>query len=144
MRIRSRAGAVDRFAIRPYPTELERTGTLPGGRPCLLRPIRAEDEPAIHDMFRRLTPQDVRMRFFAPKGQLSHEAAARMTQIDYDREMALVAVERDAADRETVWGVVRVIADPDNCRAGSADGVASANTGRGAGRVHMPPLIPHA
>src|SRR3546814_16302253 len=43
MRISSRAGAVDRFAIRPYPTELERTVTLPGGRPFLLRPIRAEE-----------------------------------------------------------------------------------------------------
>src|SRR3546814_19300185 len=51
MRIRSRAGAVDRFAIRPYPTALERTLTLPGGRPFLLRPIRAEDEPALQHLF---------------------------------------------------------------------------------------------
>src|SRR3546814_2181125 len=144
MRIRSRAGAVDRFAIRPYPTELERTGTLPGGRPFLLRPIRAEDGPAIHDMFRRLTPQYVRMRFFAPKGQLSHEAAARMTQIDYDREMALVAVERDAADRETVWGVVRVIADPDNVRAEYAIEVDSAIKGEGLGRIMMLRIIDYA
>ncbi|MFN4088832.1 MAG: acetate--CoA ligase family protein, partial [Alphaproteobacteria bacterium] len=95
IRVRPDAAAPQaRLAIRPYPVELEQDVTLADGRSFRLRPVRAEDEPCFHEMFRRLDPQDIRMRFFAPKGQLTHEAAARLTQIDYDREMALVAVDR--------------------------------------------------
>ena len=83
-----------RLAIRPYPKELEEALSLRDGRTLLLRPVRPEDEPAIQDLFSHMSPQDIRMRFFAPKRMLSHALVARMTQIDYDRDMALVLAER--------------------------------------------------
>ncbi len=95
-RIRVRATdepATRRLAIRPYPKELEETITVPDGRSFLLRPVRPEDEPAAQRLFAQMTPEDFRMRFFAPQKSLSHTMAARMTQIDYDREMALVLAE---------------------------------------------------
>ena len=146
-RMRVRATAADpsaRLAIRPYPTELEQHVALPNGRTFLLRPVRAEDEPSFHEMFRRLDPQDIRMRFFAPKGQLTHEAAARLTQIDYDREMALVAVETGAEGQDSVFGVVRIISDPDNARAEYAILVDSAIKGDGLGRLMMLRIIAYA
>jgi acetyltransferase len=73
-----------RFAIRPYPSELEKRIDHEG-EALLLRPIRPEDEPALRETVRRLSPEDIRFRFFGPLRELSHEAAARLTQIDYDR-----------------------------------------------------------
>ncbi len=81
-----------RLAIRPYPKKLEERVKLNDGREYLLRPVRPEDEPIVHRMFEQMTPEDIRLRFFAPMKRLSHQMAARLTQIDYDREMALVAV----------------------------------------------------
>src|SRR5690606_31212039 len=106
-----------RLAICPYPAELEEEVTLANGRTFLLRPVRAEDAPAFHRGFARLDPGDIRMRFFAPMGRLSPEITERLTQIDYDREMALVAVAPGEGEPEEVFGVVRIIADPDNRRA---------------------------
>ena len=85
--------ATSRLAIRPYPKDLEETITTANGRSFLLRPVRPEDEPAFHELFAHMSPEDIRMRFFALKKSLSHAVAARMTQIDYDREMALVLAE---------------------------------------------------
>ena len=89
--------AAERLAIRPYPKELEETVTLPDGQELLLRPIRPEDEPAFQDLFQRLSPEEIRFRFLHTMKTLSHDLAARLTQIDYDRQMALVLAERDGA-----------------------------------------------
>ncbi len=78
-----------RLAIQPYPAELEETITLEDGESFLLRPIRPEDEPELKALIHRCDPELVRMRFFQPMRELSHELAARLTQLDYDREMAL-------------------------------------------------------
>jgi acetyltransferase len=132
-----------RFAIRPYPSELEVTVTHNGMR-YHVRPIQPEDEPALLEAFKKLTPDDVRMRFFAPLKSLSHEMAARLTQIDYDREMALVlAEERDGKAREFV-GIVRIAADPDFDRAEFAIIVLSHAQGRGIGRLLMDQIIAYA
>ena len=101
-----------RLAIRPYPKELEEVLSLPDGRIFLLRPVRPEDEPAFQRLFEKLSPEDIRMRFFAPKKALSHPFAARLTQIDYDREMALVLAEAGTAGGE-IFGAVHISADPD-------------------------------
>ena len=92
----SRAGR-PRFAIRPYPSQLEHDVTTRSGRRFHVRPIRPEDEPLILDMLARSSMEDIRLRFFAPMKEISHTFIARLTQIDYDREMALVAT--DAAGR---------------------------------------------
>jgi acetyltransferase len=112
------AMAEDRLAILPYPRRLETPFAL-DARQFLLRPVRPEDEPAFRAAFDRLRPEDIRMRFFAPMASLDHEMASRLTQIDYDREMALVLVDADGAtgiDGRGLYGVVRLVADPDGER----------------------------
>jgi acetyltransferase len=103
-----------RLAIRPYPRDLEETVSLRDGRPVLLRPIRPEDEPAHVTFISRLTPQDIRFRFFGFVRRLEHVQMARMTQIDYDREMAFVAVTLDSDREPETLGIVQTITDPDN------------------------------
>lgn len=134
----------ERLAIQPYPSELEERVTLENGREFLLRPVRAEDAAAFHRGFARLDADDIRMRFFAPMGRLSAEIMERLTQIDYDREMAIIAVAPGDAEAEEVFGVVRIIADPDNRRAEYAVIVDSAIKGQGLGRILMERIIAHA
>ena len=106
-----------RLAIRPYPKQLEEDFDLVDGRPTLLRPIRPEDEPAHYDFISKLTPEDIRFRFFGTVRQLPHSEMARLTQINYDREMAFIAsAVKDDGSYETL-GVVRTNTDPNNERA---------------------------
>jgi acetyltransferase len=128
-----------RLAIRPYPKRLEKEARLADGRAFLLRPIRPEDEPLIQDVLARSTAEDLRLRFFAPLKRLSPALAARLTQIDYDREMAFVA-EREGA----ILGVVRVSADPDNVEAEYAVFVRSDMKGNGLGYLLMQEMIAYA
>ena len=104
-----------RLAIRPYPKELEEEFVLPNGLKVLLRPIRPEDAPAQHEFHDKCTPQDMELRFFHRVRTLSHLEMARLTQIDYDREMAFVATtpKEDGSGWETV-GAVRTFTDLHN------------------------------
>ncbi|MCW5771548.1 MAG: bifunctional acetate--CoA ligase family protein/GNAT family N-acetyltransferase [Rhodospirillaceae bacterium] len=138
--VAERAEHARRFAIRPYPSELESSFEYLGVR-YRMRPIRPEDEPAVVAAFGRMTPDDVRMRFFAPIKQLSHELAARLSQIDYDREMALVLTE---GDRTEITGIVRIAADPDFEKAEFAIMVMTPVQGRGIGRLLMDRIIDYA
>ena len=105
---------LDRLAIRPYPRWLEETVTLRDGRRVVLRPVRPEDEPAHDEFITRLSPEDSRFRFFHYVRAMPHSELARLTQIDYDREMAFIAAaEGPGGDAETL-GVIRAVADPDN------------------------------
>jgi acetyltransferase len=108
---------VRRLAILPYPKELEGYHSLLNGRKLLLRPILPEDEPALQALVQRASPEDLRLRFFQPIRELSHEMATRMTQIDYNREMTLVAVEQGVPGKAEIHGVVNLSADPDNDKA---------------------------
>jgi acetyltransferase len=137
-RVRVRPTSEDpakRLAIRPYPKELEETFSLLDGRTIILRPVRPEDEPAVQDLFAHMSPQDIRMRFFAPKRMLSHALAARMTQIDYDRDMALVLVEPGIPGKAHVYAVASIAADPDGERAEYAIMVRSDMAGLGLGSL---------
>ena len=107
------AAGTRRLAIRPYPKTLEKMIQV-DGRDFKLRPIRPEDEPRIHEMLSKCSLEDIRLRFSAPLRQLTHEAAARLSQIDYDREMALVATVPHESGGDEVLGVSRISADPDN------------------------------
>ena len=127
-----------RLAISPYPKELEATERLRDGAVVRLRPIRPEDEPLLQDLASHMSPQDLRLRFFTAMKGLSHQLAARLTQIDYDREMALIAL---AADTDQVLGVSRFAADPDNRQAEYAVEVRSDWKGRGLGYLLMTRLI---
>ena len=96
-----------RLAIAPYPGELVKTWTC-GDQHLIVRPIRPEDAEAHGAFFKRLSPTDVRFRFFSAMRELSPERTARLTQVDYDREMAFIAVRK--ATQETV-GVARLVSD---------------------------------
>ncbi len=134
-----------RLAIRPYPQRLERQVALPDGRKFKLRPIRPEDEPLLNDMVKHSTPEDIRLRFFTPLKQLSHEAAARMSQIDYDREMALVAeAAADDGTGRAIYGAVRIAADPDNEFAEYGIMVRSDMKGKGLGFLLMQAILDYA
>jgi acetyltransferase len=135
----------DRFAIRPYPKELERRLALANGREFLLRPIRPEDAPALGRMVElHTTPEDRRLRFFTVVRTLAPELCARLTQIDYDREMALVAVDPKLPEDDPFCGIVRLAADPDRERAEYAVLVRSDLKGQGLGRALMQALIDYA
>ena len=109
----SQSGA-DRLAIRPYPQDLEEHAVLRDGREVLLRPIRPEDEAAHADFISRLSPEDSRFRFFHYVRVMPRSQLARLTQIDYEREMAFLAVQQSGSDAPEIIGVVRTVADPDN------------------------------
>ena len=127
-----------RLAILPYPREFESRETLRDGTRLQLRPVRPEDEPALQDLARHMNPDDLRLRFFTPMKALPHALAARLSQIDYDREMALVA-RRDGDG--TALGVARFSSDPDRLRAEFAVALRSDWKGRGLGFLLMTRII---
>jgi acetyltransferase len=96
------------FAVRPYPSQWQRHIEIRDGWRVLVRPIRPDDEPLIHEFLRHVTSQDLRLRFFAAMKEFTHEFIARLTQLDYARAMAFVAF--DEATNEMV-GVVRIHSD---------------------------------
>lgn len=132
------------LAIRPYPTELEEGAWLKDQSHVLLRPIRPEDEPAHKQFVRQVSDEDRYKRFFADVGELGHEELARMTQIDYDREMAFVAVGQDGPFSQQILGVVRAIASPDQSDAEFAILVRSDLKGLGLGKLMMEKIVRYA
>jgi acetyltransferase len=145
IRIFAEPGAArPQLAIRPYPTELEEDVVLSSGRKLLLRPILPEDEPALQAGFARLTPEEIRARFFVPMKRLPHLTAARFTQIDYDRAMAFVLSEPGVPGKADIHAVVQLAADPDNREAEFAIVVEQALTGQGLGSLLLRRLIDYA
>jgi acetyltransferase len=127
-----------RLAIRPYPVELE-TAIQHGDEQLRIRPIRPEDEGLLQQFTRHLTPEDVRLRFFGPIREMSHEMAARLTQIDYDREMAFLLL-----DRKHLLGVGRLAADPGFEQAEFALVVASDRQRHGYGELLLRHVLAYA
>lgn len=134
----------DRLAIRPYPTELEQWIETADGERFFLRPMRAEDEPSLQRAYEELTPEEIRMRFFTAWKRLSHNLAARLTQLDYGREMAFVLTEPGIAGQTEVYAVVRLHADANNERGEFAIIVRHELTGKGLGRKLMEVIIEYA
>ncbi len=129
------------MAIRPYPVEWEQEDDLPGIGRVIMRPIRPEDETLYALFFSKLSPDDIRMRFFTAKPDLSFKFLARLTQIDYAREMAFVAI---AAETGELLGVSRLIADPDYTSAEYGVLVRSDLKSKGLGWRLMQHLIDYA
>jgi acetyltransferase len=140
---RSQGAPGQRLAIQPYPSALERTVALRDGRTVAVRPIRPEDEPAIIAMLERSSTEDVRLRFFRPIKEFGHAFAARLTQVDYDREMAFVALDT-SCEPGTIAGAARLIADPDGEEAEFAAMVRTDLKGQGFGWVLMQEILEHA
>ncbi len=121
------------LAIAPYPAELAEHWAA-GTETLLIRPIRPEDAEAHAALFTRLTPEDIRYRFFSMIRALSQDQIARMTQVDYDREMAFIAVRE--ATGETV-GVCRLVREPYNGSGEFAVLIEPSMKGRGLARHLM-------
>jgi acetyltransferase len=134
------ASSIDRLAICPYPEGLEETVNWQR-RAVVLRPIRPEDGQAHLDFFNALDPEDVRSRMFIRIREIQPSQLARLTQIDYDREMAFIATSKKADGQWETLGVVRAVADPDNISAEFAIIVRSDLKGKGLGTILMAKLI---
>jgi acetyltransferase len=111
------------------------------GTKILVRPVRPEDEPLYGPFFAAVTPQDLRLRFFAPVKELGHNFIARLTQIDYARAMAFIAIEEASGE---LLGVVRLHADANYDHGEYAVLVRSDVKGRGLGYLLMRLIIEYA
>lgn len=129
------------LSIRPYPSEWVRDQDLPTLGPIIFRPIRPDDEARYDRFIERLNPDDMRLRFFTARPHLSRRQLAGLTQIDYAREMAFVAIDKSNGG---LLGVSRLAADPDRMKAEFAVIVASDLKGRGLGWALMQLLIDYA
>lgn len=126
-----------RPAIRPYPGSWTTQLAL-GEHRFFIRPMKPEDELLIGAMLARVTAEDLRLRFFAPLKSFSHAFLARLTQLDYAREMAFIAIEEDSGDAA---GAVRLHADPGHVEAEYAILLRSDLKGIGLGRALMELII---
>ena len=131
-----RPGGAEHFAIRPYPAELTEHWDWQG-QALTVRPIRPEDEDRHRGFLERLDPEDIRLRVFYSRRSIERSELARLTQIDYEREMAFIAVD---AEGQTL-AVVRAVADPDNIAAEFGIVVRSDLKGGGLGERMMRKMI---
>ncbi len=98
--------------ISPYPTKYVHHWSLPDGTDVLLRPVKPEDEPLEHEMLTSLSEKTLKERFFQVIKHITHDMHARLCNIDYEREMAIVAEIREG-DRKKIVGIGRLIIEPD-------------------------------
>ncbi len=99
------------LVITPYPNKYETTWKLRDGRIVLLRPIKPEDEPLWLEMFQSFSQESIRNRFFQVIKDTPHETRIRYTNIDYDREIAIVP-ELNENGKRKILGVVRIVLEP--------------------------------
>jgi acetyltransferase len=97
--------------ISPYPTRYIQPWLCRDGRSVLLRPIRPEDEPLEHELIAGLSPESSRFRFFYIIKDISHEMLSRFCNIDYSREIAIIAESTTGGKRRNV-GVGRLVIQP--------------------------------
>lgn len=136
--VKARKGA--RLSIRPYPSELEEDIDLKG-IPVHIRPIRPEDEAQHLEFLEHLEPEDIYFRFFGMIRRFEHSQLARLTQIDFDREMVFIAVRDASSDKPQTVGEVRVAIHPDKLVAEFAIIIRSSIKGRGLGAILMNKMI---
>ncbi|QCB47198.1 bifunctional acetate--CoA ligase family protein/GNAT family N-acetyltransferase [Hydrogenophaga sp. PAMC20947] len=135
------AGAAN-FAIQPYPQQLVESWAWQG-EAITLRPIRPEDEDQHRRFLEQLDPEDIRLRVFYSRRSIEHSELARLTQIDYAREMAFIATRPTTDDGEETLGTVRASVDPDNQTAEFGVIVRSDLKGSGLGHRLMSKMIEH-
>lgn len=128
------------MSSRTYPAEFEERVTFDGHEICV-RPIRPEDESQHARFLARVNAEDIQLRFFHAARVLDHPQLARLTDIDYDCEMAFIAVDTVADQEPETLGVVRLIADPDGKHAEFAILVRSDLKGKGLGVVLLDKIV---
>jgi acetyltransferase len=100
------------LVISPYPEQYACRLETPSGRSLLIRPIKPVDADLFVELFETLSPTSIYYRFFSAMKSLSHKMLARFTQVDYDREIAMVAID-DGGGAEKMIGVSQVFIHPD-------------------------------
>jgi acetyltransferase len=130
-----------RFAVRPYPSQWEGQLMLRSGQPIAVRPMRPDDEPAVVKFLGRVSAEDLRLRFFHAVKEFSHQFVARLTQLDYARAMAFVALDIETGE---ITGVARLHSDSRYESAEYAILVRSDLKGNGFGWALMQLLIDYA
>ncbi len=138
--VSTQVAAADRLAIRPYPKELEETVDF-DGHTILIRPLRPEDAPQHREFVAHISEEDMQARFFRAVKVLPPGELAYLTQLDYERAMAFIAVATDEHGKTETLGVVRAQADPDNVSAEFAVLVRSDIKGHGLGSRLMEKII---
>lgn len=133
------------LAIHPYPQDWVSVNRLKNGDAITLRPIRPEDAKIEHDFVNRLSSESKYFRFMHAVRELSPHMLAKFTKIDYDREMAFVALSQSTHDgAETMVGVSRYAINPDKETCEFAVAIADDWTGRGLAKLLMNRIIKHA
>jgi acetyltransferase len=128
------------LVITPYPTRYIKPWQLSDGTEVLLRPIRPEDEPIEREMLSTLSEETLRMRFFRVIREITHEMLVRFCNIDYDRDIVIVAeIKKD--QRRQIIGVGRVMMEHDLKTGEIAVLVHDAFQGKGLGYKLMEVLI---
>ena len=130
----------DHMAIHPYPSQLIQVWTLLDGTQIEIRPIRPEDADIEAEFVRKLSPETKYSRFMSVLGELTASMLARLTQIDYDSEMAFIATVHQG-DKEVEIGVCRYSGNADQESCEFAVVVADDWQRRGLGRKLMGVLI---
>jgi acetyltransferase len=120
------------LVIGPYPEEDESHMVSVDGRRIFIRPVKPEDAPLFTALFKTLSPTTIYYRFFGALKELNPEMLARFTQIDYDREIALVAIDEES-ETDSMLGVARIIGDADGRTGEFAVLVGDAWQGKGIG-----------
>jgi len=109
-KIRNKISHHKHLVVAPYPKKYISRWKLKDGTSVVLRPIKPEDEALVHDLFQSLSEETMRFRFFQLIRDVSHETLTRYCNIDYDREIAIVAEEKK--DIRKIIGVSRLILEP--------------------------------
>ncbi len=138
-------GDYGHLAIMPYPSSYEREWPMKGGAPYTIRPIRPDDAEMLQAFARALSPESRYFRFASTIPELTAGMLARYTLIDYDREMALVAVQRTRQagadggfnDSERIVGVSRYITNPDQTSCEFSLAISDTLKGQGLGSRMM-------
>ncbi|RLB16400.1 MAG: hypothetical protein DRG82_09230 [Deltaproteobacteria bacterium] len=128
--------------MSPYPEQYEMETTTSGEVNIFVRPIKPEDAPLLVELFNTLSSRSIYYRFFGPMKRMPPDMLARFTQIDYDRDMALVvfAVE-DGKVLGKILGVSRLFRDSDGKIAEFSVVVSDPWQGKGIGAALMEKLI---
>ena len=133
------------LAILPYPSEREQEWPMRGGGHYAVRPIRPDDAQMLQDFVRRMSPESRYFRFVSTMRELSVKMLAKFTLIDYDREMALVAIHRERtpsedggfSETERIIGVSRYVTNPDQNTCEFSLAIADEFNGQGVGSRMM-------
>jgi acetyltransferase len=128
------------LAIRPYPSGWERAFSADGGH-YHIRPIKPADIALYPPFLASISPDDLRLRFLSPRKNFSDQMLKRLTQLDYDRDMAFVALE---ASSGALAGVSRLSCNPDRTVAEYALLVRTDLQGHGLGWELLSQIVDYA